>query len=306
MVRKFEEWGWLLLGILLRFDNFILLRWLRVIQFLLMLWFFISWFVTIFVHSLLWLIPFLAQLLLYLEFLLLNLFQLLFFQNCVPILIGLHAVINKVNHLQINRNLLNGLCFISTLYLAIYALGLYYFGHSLSCEDAGLGYFDGELTLEVLDGLGSVFHFKQDGYAATDNLHVGIGEGRSSHWLHLALVLEVTHAEVVGLIVGKIEILLKIFFLHVKLSLSLLQLYLFCRLFWLSTHDLVWSPRYLLDIVKHRGVLHEITHEHPFVGVSHWEFYLVFAKLTVHYLESWKFIFHHHEGVSPKLYKIQQ
>jgi hypothetical protein len=95
--------------------------------------------------------------------LLFNFLKFFLFQMSISIFISLHAIVNEVDHLKVDGYLFNCLHFVACLDLAVDTFGLDDFGHSLSSHDAALSDFYRELTLEVFDGLGGIFHFQEDG-----------------------------------------------------------------------------------------------------------------------------------------------
>ena len=110
----------------------------------------------------------------------------------------------------------------------------------------------------------------------------------------------------VKVLAGLFEIMLEALRLHLELTLLLLQLYLFFGFRW---H--LWrsfrrsSARYLLHVVVHRRVRHQVSHQYALVRVPHWKFYLFFAQQSVRPLEAGELVFLHHKRVGPQLNKIQ-
>ena len=69
---------------------------------------------------------------------------------------------------------------------------------------------------------------------------------------------------------------------------------------------LVGATRNLLNVIEHRGVLDEVPHHDAGVRVSHRELDAFESQLSVSDLKSWIIVLHHHEGVGPELYEVQQ
>lgn len=95
--------------------------------------------------------------------------------------------------------------------------------------------------------------------------------------------------------------------MHMQLFLLLqwffLRFFLILLIFRLFNRSDDRSSGHLLNVVKHWRVCADITHKHPKVWISYRKSYSFFSKLAIHFLKTRKFIFSHHKGIRPNLYK---